>query len=169
MTYFIYRNGRQEGPYDIQAIINMHLSGDTFVWREGMSDWQPIHTIPELRQPSTPPPSYQQTTMSGQRNYGYSSQYQQPYSNSQPQFPQPQSHLALAIISTLFCCLPTGIYALVQSSRVESLYAAGRYDAAVNASRSSMRWSIAGMILAVVGTLLYVLLIIVVGVSFADL
>lgn len=41
MKYYIYRNDRQEGPYEAQTIINMRLSSDTYVWNETMSDWQP--------------------------------------------------------------------------------------------------------------------------------
>jgi len=73
MKYFIYRNDRQEGPYEAKTIVNMRLSNDTFVWNETMSDWQPIGTIPELQQPhaSAPPyqPNYGQPNH-GQPNYG---------------------------------------------------------------------------------------------------
>lgn len=59
-TYYIFRNGQQEGPYDQQTIINMRLSGDTHVWREGMADWLPISQVPELQQRSYPQGGYQQ-------------------------------------------------------------------------------------------------------------
>jgi len=59
-TYYIFRNGQQEGPYDQQTIINMRLSGDTYVWREGMADWLPISQVPELQQRSYPQGGYQQ-------------------------------------------------------------------------------------------------------------
>lgn len=59
-TYYIFRNGQQEGPYDQQTIINMRLSGDTYVWREGMADWLPISQVPELQQRSYQQGGYQQ-------------------------------------------------------------------------------------------------------------
>ena len=49
-NYFIYRNGQQEGPYDVATIQNMRLGNDVFVWCDGMSDWQPITSVPELLQ-----------------------------------------------------------------------------------------------------------------------
>ena len=55
-NYFIYRNGQQEGPYDVATIQNMRLGNDVFVWCDGMSDWQPITSVPELLQ--RPQPAY---------------------------------------------------------------------------------------------------------------
>ena len=75
-TYYIFRNGQQEGPYDQQTIINMRLSGDTHVWREGMADWLPISQVPELQQRSYPQGGYQQ---GGYQQGGYQQGgYQQP-------------------------------------------------------------------------------------------
>ena len=54
--YFIYKNGKQEGPYEAKAVIDMKLSPDTFVWCEGMTDWKPISQVPELQQPQQPEP-----------------------------------------------------------------------------------------------------------------
>ena len=74
-TYYIFRNGQQEGPYDQQTIINMRLSGDTYVWREGMADWLPISQVPELQQRSYPQGGYQQGGYQQggyqQSSYGY--------------------------------------------------------------------------------------------------
>lgn len=50
-SYFIFRNGRQEGPYDVNTILGMRLSGDTLVWCDGMADWKPISAVAELVQP----------------------------------------------------------------------------------------------------------------------
>ena len=80
-TYYIFRNGQQEGPYDQQTIINMRLSGDTYVWREGMADWLPISQVPELQQRSYPQGGYQQGgyQQGGYQQGGYQQGgYQQP-------------------------------------------------------------------------------------------
>ena len=39
--------------------------------------------------------------------------------------PKPNNHLAWAILSTIFCCLPLGIVSIVYSSKVDGLYNAG--------------------------------------------
>jgi uncharacterized membrane protein YhaH (DUF805 family) len=82
-TYYIFRNGQQEGPYDQQTIINMRLSGDTYVWREGMADWLPISQVPELQQRSYPQGGYQQ---GGYQQGGYQQQVYQQGGYQQPSY-----------------------------------------------------------------------------------
>ena len=70
-----------------------------------------------------------------------------------PQAPVP-SHMAKAILTTLFCCLPFGIVAIVKASKVDSLLAAGRRDEAIQASKEADNWGnwsiLASLILGVV-------------------
>ncbi len=54
----------------------------------------------------------------------------------------PSNHLVLAIATTCCCCLPTGIPALIQACRVNSLFRRGQTEAAAQASRSARRWGI---------------------------
>ena len=49
MTYYIGDAGRQTGPFTIDQLRAMHLTPETLVWREGMAQWQPARTIPELQ------------------------------------------------------------------------------------------------------------------------
>ena len=53
MWYFEL-NGTQQGPEEaaliLQRLRNGELSSTTLVWREGMADWQALHTVPELMQ-----------------------------------------------------------------------------------------------------------------------
>lgn len=67
------------------------------------------------------------------------------------------THLALSIIVTLLCCLPLGIVGIVYASKVSGLVAAGRYDEARAASDSAKRWSLWGLGIGLVGTLVGVL------------
>ncbi|MGD0769583.1 MAG: RDD family protein [Tepidisphaeraceae bacterium] len=57
MDWFYAQNGRQAGPVTLEALISMlqagHLLPGDLVWREGMADWQPAATMPELA-PSIP-------------------------------------------------------------------------------------------------------------------
>ena len=87
--------------------------------------------------------------------------YQQPQYAAQPQQPQtqplkPDSNMILAILSTIFCCLPTGIYAIILANKVDKLYYAGQYLEAEEASSGAKKWSIIGAALALVGTLIYI-------------
>lgn len=45
----------------------------------------------------------------------------------------PKTWMAESILVTVFCCLPFGIAGIVFASKVSSLYAAGNYEAALQA------------------------------------
>ncbi|MBR1788232.1 MAG: CD225/dispanin family protein [Bacteroidaceae bacterium] len=60
--------------------------------------------------------------------------------------PQPSSHLGLAIFTTLCCCLPLGIVAILKSNKVGDLYAMKQYNAAIAASNEAKKWCIYGII-----------------------
>ena len=56
--------------------------------------------------------------------------------------PKPNNNLVWAILTTLFCCLPFGIVAIVYASKVDTHYASGQYAEAQRASASAKTWSI---------------------------
>lgn len=78
-----------------------------------------------------------------------------------PQQPpaQPSSYMVLSILTTLFCCLPTGIYAIIQSAKVDKLYMSGEYDEALRVAGEAKKWSIIGIVLAVIVWIIYIILI----------
>lgn len=57
-----------------------------------------------------------------------------------PQTP-PKNWLVESILVTLFCCLPFGIAGIVFASQVNSKFAAGDYNGALQASRDAARWT----------------------------
>lgn len=80
--------------------------------------------------------------------------------------PKPSSNLVWGILTTLLCCLPFGIVSIVQAAKVDSLYMAGRYAEAQNASDSARKWAI---IAAVTGLVLAALWgILVMGMGFSS-
>ena len=89
------------------------------------------------------------------------SNVQQPNSIPAP----PDNYLALAILSTLFCCLPLGIVSIVYSAKVNSLWTMGHYDAAKVAARKAKKWALASVIATVALVLLYVLLVLIFGIT----
>lgn len=98
--------------------------------------------------------SYNQYQQASQQHayHAYQQPQQRPY--------KPDSNMVWAILTTIFCCLPTGIYAIILASKVDSLYYAGRFDEAIEASNGAKKWSIIGGVIALIGCLLYVLFII---------
>ncbi len=86
--------------------------------------------------------------------------YQQPdlgYQQPQQHLVRPNSNMVWAILTTIFCCLPTGIYAIIQASKVDKLYMSGEYDEAIRASKDAKKWSIIGFILAIVVWIIYMI------------
>ncbi|MBR5169854.1 MAG: CD225/dispanin family protein [Muribaculaceae bacterium] len=70
---------------------------------------------------------------------------------NQPYVPkQPDNYLVWAILSTLFCCLPFGVYAIVCATNVNSLYTSGDYIGAQKASANAKKWSIIAAIASLV-------------------
>lgn len=49
MEFFIIENGQQVGPLTIAQLAEKHITAETLVWREGMTDWQPAWKVDELR------------------------------------------------------------------------------------------------------------------------
>ncbi len=73
--------------------------------------------------------------------------------------PRPSNHLVWSIITTIFCCLPLGIVAIIQSTKVDSLYTTGQYVAALKASEDAKKWNIWGMVAAAIVGVGYVALL----------
>ncbi len=76
-----------------------------------------------------------------------------------PMPPAPNNHLVMAILTTLFCCLPLGIVAIIKANKVNSLYMSGQYEAAVVASNEAKKWSLiavaSGIVVGIVYTIVY--------------
>lgn len=97
----------------------------------------------------------QHVNQSQQSNRMYQQPQQQDFAQ-QPQQPiKPDSNMILAVLSTIFCCLPTGIYAIILANKVDKLYYAGQYDEAEEASNGAKKWSIISGVLAVVAAIIY--------------
>jgi uncharacterized membrane protein len=71
---------------------------------------------------------------------------------------RPNSYLALSIISTILCRLPTGIVSIIYSTKVNSSYEDGNYDEANKASKNAKTWGLVSIGVAVVGWLIYILI-----------
>lgn len=76
--------------------------------------------------------------------------------------PMPDNYLALAIISTIFCCLPFGVVSIVYATQVESLYLQGRYEEAVDKSNKAFKWAIAAAATVAAIMMLYVLILLII-------
>lgn len=61
------------------------------------------------------------------------------------------SNLPLAIFSTVCCCLPLGIVAIIHAAKVDGLMLAGKYAQAQDAAEKAKMWAIISIILGAIG------------------
>lgn len=149
MKFYVAVNGEKLGPFEEQKLLSNGVTATTLVWCEGMPNWMPAGTIPELSylfEGMVPPAP----TMSQQNNA-------QPF--------MPKTWLVESILATLFCCLPFGIVAIVKSTKVQPLFFEGRYEEAREASRSAKKWVILAALSSVIVYILYVVFIAAVGIG----
>lgn len=135
--YYTDADRKPAGPVSLDTLQQMQNAGnilpDTLVWKEGMPDWRPLSDVlPGV--PKPPVPAVPPTPGPAPAPYGK----------------KPSTYLVHSILVTLFCCLPFGIVAIVMSSRVDSLYYAGRYQEAEAASKSALLWGQLSFFLPVV-------------------
>ena len=177
MQYWINHNGVQSGPVDLDTMKVMGLTSSAYVWHEGLADWVKITQLPELQgvyaiegatvgQPlaveepqvkaeaTVPPVPEQNVPIEGQPyqpQQPQQSPYQPQYAGEQPAAePCPPTNLVWAIISTVLCCLPAGIVAIVYALKVTNKYREGDIEGAKRASETGAWWCIAAIILGII-------------------
>ncbi len=164
--YYYVGNGNQvHGPVLPSEFISLGLTPNTLVCTVGEQEWVRIADKPELAQYMVPPipnqqhPYGSQPPYSNQPPYQGQPQYQQPpYQGSNNINYPPNNNLVWAILSTVCCCLPFGMYAIVCAAQVNGLWARGQYEEAYRKANAARQWSIYGAIVGVVGSILYMLL-----------
>jgi NADH:ubiquinone oxidoreductase subunit 3 (subunit A) len=76
---------------------------------------------------------------------------------------RPKNYLALAIISTVACCMPLGIVSIIYATKVNTAYAEGNYDLAEKSSKNAKKWGIASIIVVSVIFVLYLIAMVIIG------
>lgn len=128
--YWIMKGGVRIGPITFDELVRNVASPITPVWRQGLPDWVNAENLPELAGffRVAPAPAVQPSYEA------------QPFPSAAE--PMPPTHLAWSIIAMILCCIPTGIVALVYSSKVSSRWSAGNFEGARRASESASLWII---------------------------
>lgn len=162
IQYWINQNGEQSGPHTLEQLLQMTLGEQTYVWSAGFDDWKPLADVPELSQLLVPQPvegkSLEAEPVVGQPLdeepvMGKPVSAIEPVNQSQPSAPTgmpypecPPTNMVWAIISTILCCIPLGIVAIVYASKVSKAYYEGNLDAARHYSEVSAWWCIAAIV-----------------------
>ncbi|GAB10434.1 hypothetical protein GOARA_056_01820 [Gordonia araii NBRC 100433] len=89
----------------------------------------------------------------------------QPYGHPGGLGPEPDNNLVWAILSTVLCCLPLGIVAIIKSTSVSKLWAQGDVAGAQKAADDAKKFAIWGAVAAAVVLVLYIIFIVVVGIG----
>ena len=76
---------------------------------------------------------------------------------------KPKSNLVMAILVTLFCCLPMGIVSIVYAAQVDSKWHAGDWQGAERASRSAKNWATASIVGGLIFSVVYGLFVVSLG------
>lgn len=79
--------------------------------------------------------------------------------------PKPSSYLGLAIFTTLCCCLPLGIVAIIKGNKVGDYYVMKQYDAAMAASNEAKKWCVYGIISSFVISFIWTIICVITGAS----
>ncbi len=139
--WYYLKHGEQKGPVSSEFITELAKSGQLqrtdLVWTEGMQDWLPAESAPDIAFPSVVPPPG--STIPGQ-----------------PAETVP-NYLVWSILSTVFCCLPGGIVAIIYSSKVNTALALKDYTGAWEASKKAKLWNIISLCVGLVSTLIYII------------
>jgi hypothetical protein len=125
---------------------------------------------PPYGQPAQPygQPGYgQQPQYGGQPQYGQPAYGQPAY--GAPQGPPPDNNLVWAILSTVLCCLPLGIVAIIKSTQVSTLWAQGQFAEAQKSAEDAKKFAMWGAIAGVVVILAYVIFFVVLGTAASTL
>jgi hypothetical protein len=149
MFKIIGADGKQYGPVSAEQIRQWLAEGrarpETLAQAEGSADWKPLAQYPEFAAtapsgivpPPVPPPTIA----------------------NQPR-PNVPTYLVPAILSTLFCCLPFGIVAIVFAAQVGSRLNAGDVAGAQKASANARTWFWAAFLTGLISSLIWCVLLV---------
>lgn len=163
--FYIDLEGQQKGTFTLEDLKNEPLRRDTMVWTQGMPEWQRAYDVVELQalfdMSATADKQYNQTVPPQQTAYHQTAEHGIPV--------MPKSWMVESILVTilpfvlcgnLFSLI--GIAAIVNASKVESLFNNGFYAQSVEASNNAARWTkitfwiaIGAILLAIVATVVF--------------
>lgn len=160
--FYIDSEGKQKGPLTLDELRVEHIRKENLVWTQGMPDWKRAYEIEELR------PLFDTSASSTHNQHNTTPPPQQAPPSDMPMMPK-----TWMVESVLVTVLPfvlcgnvlslIGIAAIVNASKVESLFNSGLFDKAKEASDNAARWTkitlwvaIGAILLAIVAVIAFV-------------
>ena len=173
---YYYLNGNvRMGPFALETLRHAPIKPDTPVWNATLPDWTEARLLPELQPffastyapssiqqpppPPVPPPYTRQPP--GNAYFGSVNYYQ----SAPIRPPMPDNYMVWSILSLIFCCWLISIFAIVESSKVSSLYCAGDYAGAQRASDKAKKYTLWSALSILVVVVLYILAVAMFGIG----
>lgn len=165
--YFIQNSSNEQvGPISPEEFSHYGVNENTMVWKQGMGNWMRAGQISELSGfLSLTPPPFNGNSSSGGNSMGGSASCSNGNNNSQIRPIRPDNNLIWAILSTVCCCLPLGIYAIIQASKVNGLYDRGLYNEAQHMANEAKKWAGIGALIGVIIHIINIIVNFVIGIA----
>lgn len=143
MFKIIGGDGRPYGPVSAdqirQWIAEGRANAQTLGQAEGSVEWKPLGLFPEFAVSATPPVIPSTPTAAPAATF--------------QQRQHVHSYLVPAIFSTICCCLPVGIVAIVYAAQVNSKLQSGDMVGAIEASQKARTWFWVAVVLGLFSTI----------------
>lgn len=156
--YYLDQNNERQGPVAVGDLLSYGVTKETMVWKNGMVNWQTAGTLPELAflftDQTAPIPPAAPTPPPAQKPV-----------KPQPPFKKPDNNLVWAILTTILCCLPFGVVAIIYSTKVDSAWSAGNYDEAQEAAKKAATFSWISAGCALFFGIAYIFIVVVAGIG----
>jgi hypothetical protein len=169
---YYYLNGDAKvGPFQLEALKGAPITPGTLVWNNSLPDWVEARTLPELQSlfapAAAPPPTSNYNP--APNAYNPANRPYNAYSPGGANPPMPENYLVWAILTTVLCCWPFGIAAIVNAAKVSSAYAIGDYAGSQRASENAKTWSIWTAVAGVIFWVLYFTIMLLIGMAGAGI
>lgn len=161
-SYYIIDKGEQKGPLTREELKSNGLHKHSYVWREGLIEWEMASNLPELNDlfVATPPPM-EQTEYVNYRPYYIEEEKERP-----TEIPH-KNYIAQAIICTVLNVLCSGmlgaipaVVAIIMASNANTFYALGEKEKGDIANSKARTWLTVGYVILGVCILLSIIFII---------
>lgn len=164
LYYYVDSDGATQGPVNIGHFKTNFINGHSWVWHDGLPQWVEAHTVPSLRSymRSDLPASF--STKKGIVDLE-KERMNIPVNKVLPKTELdvlrsrvPKTWMIEAVLTTIFCCIPFGIVAIIYASRVAPYWRKGFYGESIASSNKAGLWVKISVVLTIMIWVIYTLL-----------
>ena len=140
MEYFLLVKNEKKGPYTFDELGELPLTRTSLIWRKGLSDWEKLENIDELKNiKDNIPPTI--PIMDLRKNKA------------------PRNWLVESVVITSLLALPFGIIGIIESIRSEEAMKHGDYERAQLHSERAHQWVLWGSYAVILGFIIICIMV----------